>query len=387
MSFVLLTDAQQRKTLAATRSLGKRGVKVLAAERTRFTPTAFSRYCHRHLVSPVPADREAYIHWLRRTLAQYPCDLVVPMDDETMRVVMEHREELEACCRLPLPPAASYRVAADKGLAVRAASAAGLDCPETFLPRSREEVSRLSGNLRYPVVIKPRQSSGSRGIRIVRDRTELTETYAAVHQVYPEPLIQEYIPQGDRYDVCLLFGRNQEVKASFVQKEIRHFPLEMGPSTVQESVWCPALLKQALDLMRRLPWFGVVEIEFMIDPRDGRAKFMEINPRFWNSLQAAIQAGVDFPWLLYRLALGQEVETVSTYQTGIKCRWLLPGDLLHFLTNRDRARMDPPFWSGRKQDVYDDLVSLSDPLPVVGFCLACLRYFPDPGMWKSFLLR
>jgi hypothetical protein len=120
--------------------------------------------------------------------------------------------------------------------------------------------------------------------------------------------------------------------------------------------------------------------------RDGKLKFMEINPRFWNSLYMSMLAGVDFPWLLYKTALGEDIEEVSTYKTGIKCRWLLPGDLLHFLYNKDRWSMSPPFLGGRESNMYDDILSFHDPLPAIGFLLASIRYSFDRKMW-SFMLK
>ena len=64
---------------------------------------------------------------------------------------------------------------------------------------------------------------------------------------------------------------------------------------------------------------------------------MEINTRFWGSLQLAVDAGVDFPWLLYQLACGEQPEPVSSYKTGRRLRWLL-GDLDSlYLTLRDRV--------------------------------------------------
>ena len=76
-------------------------------------------------------------------------------------------------------------------------------------------------------------------------------------------------------------------------------------------------------------------VEFKIS-EDGTPYLMEINTRFWGSLQLAIDAGIDFPWLLYRLACGELVNPDTDYRTGIRLRWLL-GDLDSlYLTLRDR---------------------------------------------------
>jgi predicted ATP-grasp superfamily ATP-dependent carboligase len=61
-------------------------------------------------------------------------------------------------------------------------------------------------------------------------------------------------------------------------------------------------------------------VEFKKDQRDGRFKLMEINPRFWGSLNLAIQSGVDFPYLFYDMALTGDCDVVLDYKVGVKCK-------------------------------------------------------------------
>lgn len=381
---ILLTDGQQRKTLAAARSLGTKNISVLVSEETRMNPSGFSRYCKKSLICPNPAyEPERYYEWLKHTIKRFDCDVMFPMDDCSMQAVMKHREEFESMCTLPIPCYDSYIKACDKGEAVKIALEAGADCPKTYMPANWGEVEILADEINYPAVIKPRLSSGSRGIRKVYSKQELHRLYEQIHKDYPEPIVQEYIGSGVRYDVCLLYDMEGRLKASFVQKELRHFPVEMGPSTIQESVYYPELLEKSLLIMKKLPWRGVVELEYMIDGRDGKPKFMEINPRFWASVQTAIYAGVDFPWLLYNISKGNNISGVHEYKTGIRCRWLLPGDMLHLLTVKKRLCMDPPFFS----KIRDDIAWLKDPMPVLGFMLACLRYLFNFKMWKMMFGR
>lgn len=388
MGRVLLTDAQQRKTLVAARSLGRKGLEVLAGEETRWALARFSKYCRQGMVYPSPGKKpDDFFHWLMETLRKSSCDVLIPMDDNSIEVIISHREEVEKFCHLPLPATASYLAASDKALSTAAAMEAGLNCPETVIPKNPAEVGALSLKMNFPVIIKPRKSSGSRGIAVAENREELVQKYQQVHEKYSLPIIQEYISPGDKYDVCLLFNRENKLRASFVQKEIRFFPLEKGPSTVQESVLYPELVAEAARLMEKLNWYGVAEVEFMVDGRDGKVKFMEINPRFWGSLYTAELAGIDFPWLLYRLAVEGDVEEVCSYRTGVRCRWLLPGDILHFFANPKRLSMAPPFFSTKRSGVYDDIISWDDPGPILGFMLACIRYLPDKDMWKLMFER
>jgi predicted ATP-grasp superfamily ATP-dependent carboligase len=309
--------------------------------------------------------------------------MIFPMDDCTMGIVMEHRDELKGLCGLPIAPYESYKIACDKGNAMAFVKEAGVDIPATYMPEDLSQLENILEKLEYPVIVKPRQSSGSRGIKKAYSKEELLTVYREALDTYDKPLVQEYIGSRDIYSVCLLYDMKGQLKASFVQKQVRHFPAEMGTSIVQESVYYPELIEKSTVIMDKLNWRGVVEIEYMVDKRNGRAMFMEMNPRFWGSVQAAIYAGVDFPWLLYNAVKGNNIEAVHDYTVGARCRWLLPGDILHFLTNKSRFKMDPPFFSRIK----DDTAWLKDPMPVIGFMLACFRYLFDKRMWKMLLRK
>jgi predicted ATP-grasp superfamily ATP-dependent carboligase len=88
----------------------------------------------------------------------------------------------------------------------------------------------------------------------------------------------------------------------------------------------PEALEYGTRLLSHLGWHGVAMVEFKRDDRDGALRLMEINARFWGSLQLAIDAGVDFPGILVDIAMGQEPPALPAYRLGARSRWLL-GDL------------------------------------------------------------
>ena len=134
-------------------------------------------------------------------------------------------------------------------------------------------------------------------------------------------------------------------------------------------------------------WYGVAMVEYRQDPRDGRCKIMEINPRFWGSLPLSIAAGVDFPYLLYRMVMDGDVSPVTDYPQGVRCRWLLPGDILNFLTNPQRFRLDPSFFNFSENNRRDDFISLQDIGPTFGFFLAALAGLFSIKAWKHVFFR
>ena len=140
-------------------------------------------------------------------------------------------------------------------------------------------------------------------------------------------------------------------------------------------------------LLRALGWYGVAMVEFRRDPRDGRYKLIEVNHRFWGSLQLAVVSGVDFPALLCRLALGEEPGPVPDYPAGVQCRWLFPGDLMHFLSNPDRMRLEPGFFRFSGPELHYDVGSWSDPLPVLLVLADVLTRGLRPSTWRRVTRR
>jgi D-aspartate ligase len=104
----------------------------------------------------------------------------------------------------------------------------------------------------------------------------------------------------------------------FTAKKIREYPINGGVTSCGVSTFESDLIELSTRLFRQLGWYGVAEVEFKVDPRDGIPKLIEINPRFWQYLQLPIACGINFPHLLYKTALDEEIEYVSTYTTGLK---------------------------------------------------------------------
>lgn len=374
-----LPDAISPRALAICRSLGRQGVRVTCAEETPFNLAFFSRYCQAHTTYPSPLrSPDKFIEHLLDYLTRYPQDCVIPVKEESLDAILAHRDEFEHLTYLPFPSMPIFQLCRDKHRTMELAAQVGVPHPKTLLPTSLRQVKELASTFQAPLVIKPRMSCSGLGIYYIQDIADLYETYCKVHEQYPFPMIQEEIPSGEKFDVACLFDDNSRPLATFAQKELRWFPLRDGASTVQESVWRPDLVEMTVELLQKAGWSGIAEAEFMIDPRDGTPKLLEVNPRFWGSVQLAIQSGVDFPYMLYEWSCGRPVQPVHNYKVGQRCRQLLPYDLMHFLANPNRFKMQPSFFD---LSYGHNMFSASDPGPLVGFLLSCSRYLFDPDKW------
>lgn len=381
---VLVVDGDTRSAVAIARSLGKRGVPVWVGAAKWNALGALSRYARGRVVHPPPdLDPEGFLATAEDACKDGRGDLLFPTTDVALGILSGARERLPARSLSCLPEAEALELVFDKASLLRFAADHGVPTPATHLVRREEDVERLAPRLSYPVVMKTRRSrmlADGRwrpGVRAYADKPEQLRTlYAQMRSLDPEPLIQEYVP-GYGCGVFVLANRG-EVRAVFAHRRIREDPPWGGVSVVSESCQPhPAARESAVALVRALRWHGVAMVEFRHDARDQIPKLMEINARFWGSLELAIQAGVDFPHLLYRMAQDGDVAPVTEYRLGLRNRWLI-GDvdrLVWVLRGRrpvngaaryDRWREAREFARTGGRRVRYELEHLDDPLPALG---------------------
>ena len=402
MASVLVTDGHFRKTLAVVRSLGWKGIEVTVGERTFLNTSFFSKYCRRRLIYPSPRQcPDQFIEFFLDEIRKNDYECIFPMEEETLLLLARYQSEISRHTYFLSPDLEKVEFVRDKGNLMRFAEAHGIPIPKTFqIPSSPElcevqhaeskEVQGLNhvlDKIPIPAVIKPRISSGSLGIVYVKGKEDLDSSYQSVHQRFPFPLIQEWVPDGGgTYGLSALFDEGSNVKAAFVHKKLRMYPIKGGPSTLGEGVEHPQIMELGLCLLKSLNWVGVGMVEFKVDPRDGIPKLMEVNPRFWGSLQLAIVSGVDFPYLILKMARRESFKPVLHYKVGKRFRWLLLGDILHFLNNPDRLHLHPSFFRFFDPNTSYDVFSRDDPLPLLGSAATLFTFLYDPEM-KRFLGR
>ncbi len=360
----LVLDGDTRAALAIVRSLGSHGVRVTVGAPALESLAGASRHAGRRLRLPdAMGDPEGLGETLVALAAREPDRVWFPVTDASLAVVDRIRDQLTSV-RLPIPNREALAWAWDKDRLPELARAAGLHTPRTWRPAGIEEVGALADELRYPLVLKPRRSRwrGADGfvagqVGYVNTPATLLTTWEAMHARIPEPLIQEHVP-GIGMGVFLLADRGR-ILARFAHRRLREKPPSGGVSVLSESIPVPSELIEPCDrLMAELRWHGVCMVEFKLDARDGRPWLIELNPRFWGSLALAIAAGVDFPWLLFQLALGEPPDEMPAYRAGVRNRWEL-GDLDHLL-----LRLRDPHGSvvdGAGRSRFQSLVAFLDP--------------------------
>jgi predicted ATP-grasp superfamily ATP-dependent carboligase len=341
---VLVLDANQRSALAVTRSLGRhREIEVLAADETPTALAGSSKYCSRYLRYPSPATQPAdFCRWLAERVAIDDIAMLFPTTEITSRLLLTQVGQLGSC-KLPFADLDTVLALADKWKLVNLAEKLGIPHPRSQFFHHGEDFTGYQPAA-YPVVVKPCLSQiwlGDRwlnsSVHIARSPAELQALIAGKSYLRQHPfMLQEFIP-GHGAGVFALYDRGRPL-TFFTHRRLREKPPAGGVSVLCESAMPdPRMLDMARRLLDAANWHGVAMVEFRVTPA-GEPYLMEVNARFWGSLQLAIDAGIDFPHLLYRITNGEQLAEVAPYRIGQRLRWLLGDVDSLYLTLRDREQ-------------------------------------------------
>jgi predicted ATP-grasp superfamily ATP-dependent carboligase len=257
---------------------------------------------------------------------RWAVDVLLPISDESLLAVLASRERF-AAVSIPFADLGVFTRAADKAEVTRLAEAVGIAVPEQVLLRtSTDIVGSPLDEMAYPLVVKPARSvvgaPGARlkvGVRYARDPDELTKVLRSLPaEAFPVLLQRRVVGPGIG---AFFLIWNGAVLARFAHRRIREKPPTGGVSVCCESIAPdPSVFDRAERLLAALGWSGPAMVEFKQERSTGRFYLMEINGRFWGSLQLAIDAGMDFPVRLVAAALGEHV-IPEGYRTGVRMRW------------------------------------------------------------------
>ena len=368
-----MTDGHSRAAIQIVRSLGKKGINVFAGEYYNINPTFFSKYVKKRLVYPKPdIYPDEFIETIFNFVIKNEIEVILPVVDDCTLLLSKNREKFEPNIKIPYAEYEKLLIGRDKSKTIELAKKLGIPCPKTIIQDS-PNVNFLKHEFNFPIVLKPKKSCGTRGIAYVEKLESLEGAFENVKKNYGVPMIQEFIPYGGAYGVEVLFNKGKLI-AKFVHKRIREYPISGGPSTLRQSVVYPEIEGYAIKMLEHLKWHGPAMVEFRIDARTGKPKLMEINPRYWGSLRLPIYAGIDFPYLHYKMAIDGHVDPVFKYKLDIKARWFLYGDLLWFLSQKNKLRIARKFFKMRDKNMTYDIMSMSDPLVAIGSTLESLVF-------------
>ena len=315
--------------LGIVRSLGRMGVGVVLVDETAACIGRHSKYCRRFFRVPEMKQERGLLDFLTELAKREPFNgaVIFPTHDATVEILSKNRERLGADFRITVPDWSATEYAHNKILTHRLAEKTGVPVARTLFPRNVAEVRRIGARIEYPVIVKPAvmhtfYSRFKTKVFKAHSPRELAMLYEkACEAIDPaEVMIQEIIP-GSARDLfsCGCFFNAGILQASCIGQRCRQIPMDFGKATTfVKSVEIPLLRSYSERLLSVMNYYGMAEVEFMRDPRDGSFKLLEINPRSWKWHTLAIRAGLDLPYLVFSDLMGRPVGNILKGNLDVK---------------------------------------------------------------------
>lgn len=325
---ILITDGAERAALAVVRSLGRQGYQCVVSSNDGRSLAGASKYARRDARVPDALGQpDNYRKAIVSLSAEIRADLVIPISEASVYALLPARAEIHGT--IPFPAEETFRAASDKARVLEEAINVGIRVPEQWTIESPDHGTLA---FHFPAVLKPTRSiytradgtRGKVGVRWVHDRAQL-DLALAEYPVEAFPVMAQRVVSGPGIGVFVLMHQGH-CFAQFSHRRLREKPPRGGVSVYcQSEVMHEPLLARTIALLQALAWSGVAMVEYKLDVATGEHVLMEINGRFWGSLQLAIDAGVDFPALLAAITFHERANPVERYKL-VRTRWVL-GDL------------------------------------------------------------
>lgn len=336
---ILVTDGENRSALAVIRSLGKKGNTVFVAGVDNDNISACSKYCKKYFKTPNPLhEGTEYLNKIVDIVAAEKIDLVLPTSEQSIYQLNRVRVQLQRHAILACPCQEKMDAVSNKFRLFKLAQDIGVPIPETTFINGIEDFWDKEFLISsFPAVVKPAFSKLANGdglisarVMYAASRNELRALYESNPILRYPSLIQKVI-QGEGTGLFTLFDANRHL-VLFSHRRLLEKPPSGGVSVISESIPLDLeMVASAEKLLTAVGWEGVAMVEFKRDHRDGKAKLMEINGRFWGSLQLAVSSGVDFPALCLDYYLDKKPSSpLAAYRVGHKLKWFF-GILDHLI--------------------------------------------------------
>lgn len=318
---LVLADTNKRATIAIMRSLSKNKIQFCAAFKScdkfkfNFLSLCSIGLSHDDVFYYLDDEKKSLIDSLVGISRNTGPLVIFPTGEKYLRWILEDRKHLNSNnILIPMVEQKIYEEMSNKESFLKLAKKVGLAIPKEC----------VGIPIRYdkPFVVKPKHACwGEQG---VLENPFLVETKRSYAHLFDQNIntrkhiIQQYI-NGPSYYYCSIYQDGCK-KAFFIQQTIVQEPagksvIVAAPSSL------PIEIVQKIDkLMRLLRWEGVMMLELKCMNNTYYA--IECNPRFWGPLQLAIDNGVDFPAMLYRLALGKSLFNIDHPNVQYGYTWL-----------------------------------------------------------------
>ncbi|MAX71351.1 MAG: hypothetical protein CMC76_09670 [Flavobacteriaceae bacterium] len=351
---VLISDGEHPLLTQVVYCLSKSSnIRVYVVSKNDKVPMKHSRYIHKFFHVPEFENSEKWFNHLDGIIEKNDIDIVMPISEDGILFLLDHKNSWDNFNKTTILTSSEYyKKGINKAELAQHMKTFDIPCPSTYILKNGTIVDGDVKSLSFPCIVKPASGISGEGIHIFKEPSELKDFVLTTSKTY---VIQEFI---NGYDIdCSVLCKDGQIIANTIQKGSEYENRRFAPPIGIGFLYNEDLLDVVKKLMRSLQWSGLAHIDLRFDSDTNTFKVIEINGRFWGSVDASMLVGVNFADLYIRVSLGESVEQIN-YKT--KTYLSLKGLVKHI----KRAPLKVFNFSFLKNQT-PLFFSIKDPLPVI----------------------
>ena len=298
---------------------------------TKYSIGFFSKFiAEKHITKNPKKDGEGFLDDLLKILQKNAYDVLLPVSHVSHIICSFHLTEIKKWTNLIIPTPDQIDIASNKTKTYEVANKLGIKTPLTIQPLHIDDVESI--DISFPCVIKAPIEVGKNLVEYAFNREGMIRKFRRMDRQNDFdgklPIVQEYLTgHGAGF---FAFYEKGECRNYFMHRRIREYPPSGGVSACAESFKNQEILEKGKLLLDHLKWNGVAMVEFKKNEATNEYNLLEINAKFWGSLELSIASGVNFPRMIIEHSTNKKVTQITDFE-DVRFQWILSGDLLHAL--------------------------------------------------------
>lgn len=287
-------------------------------------------------------------------------DIVIPMGDMNVSYLSKHKEQIETklSCKCACPSHNLLEIVEDKNRFMCFCKDNDIPHPKTK-EINENNLEQIASYIGFPALIKPNFSVGARGITRVDSLQELIDKSPAIIEKYGECTLQELIENLEYYYNVMIYRDSEgHILASAIIKIVRMYPVRAGSSSCCISEDIPELIQLCTECLEKLNWIGMADFDVLQRLDSGEYKIIEINPRVPASLRGAYISGINFPEIIVKDLIKEEIPEYR-YKCGKIMRYI-GLDIMWFMKSSKRFKSHPSWFCFFGKNIYYQDILFND---------------------------
>jgi len=264
-----------------------------------------------YLIPPPIEGENPLLERLSEIVRKTHIDVIIPTLDSEMVIYARARDKLSAMgIRLHIPDERQIKIRA-KLVLPEFAQRHNFNIPKTIAINSKGQLQTVVNDLGLPLVLK----GPFLDCHIVNTMEEAEVFFDRLVRSWGFPLLAQKYIVGEEYNIAALNNGDRELIGAVTMKKIGI--TRKGKAWAGVTVYDPDFLNLGKKVMSKLEWVGPIELEFIKGAFSQKFYLIEVNSRFPSWIYLAARAGQNLPLATFQLAMGQRVEPLSPYKTGM----------------------------------------------------------------------